>query len=317
MHTLQIIPQPESISHSLTLETDLVQAFLRGRNQKTIEAYRRDLEDFRAFLGSPTIDDAAKILLSRGPGEANAVALAYKTHLIERGLQSATVNRRLAALRSLVKLARTLGLTVYTLQVENMKSQAYRDTRGPGKNGYRAMLEQAKEAKEKKAIRDQAMLHLLYDMGLRRGEVISLDLIDLDLMAGTVSVLGKGRTQKESLTLPNETKRALSDWLKVRGVTPGPLFLNFDPSATEQGRLTGDGLYKIIKKLGKKAGIKARPHGLRHSAITEALDLTGGNIRAVARFSRHRNVQVLTLYDDNRTDLGGNVAQMVAAGAFV
>jgi integrase/recombinase XerC len=317
MNLPQIVPKTETIPYFFTTGDDLVSSFLRGRNQKTIEAYRKDLEDFRSFLGASTIDDASKILLSKGPGEANALALAYKTHLIERGLQSATVNRRLAALRSLVKLARTLGLTVYTLQVENMKSQPYRDTKGPGKNGYRAMLDQAKKAKEAKAIRDQAMLHLLYDMGLRRGEVISLDLTDLDLMAGTVSVLGKGRTQKESLTLPNETKKALSEWLKVRGATPGALFLNFDPSASEPGRLTGDGLYKIIKKLGKKAGIKARPHGLRHSAITEALDLTGGNIRAVARFSRHRNIQVLTLYDDNRTDLGGNVAQMVAAGAFV
>jgi integrase/recombinase XerC len=317
MNLPQIVPKAETTHHFLTSGVDLVSSFLRGRNQKTIDAYRKDLEDFRAFLGASTIDDASKILLSRGPGDANSLALAYKTHLIERGLQSATVNRRLAALRSLVKLARTLGLTVYTLQVENMKSQPYRDTKGPGKNGYRAMLDQAQKAKEAKAIRDQAILHLLYDMGLRRGEVISLDLADLDLMAGTVSVLGKGRTQKESLTLPNETKKALSEWLKIRGATPGPLFLNFDPSAIEPGRLTGDGLYKIIKKLGKKAGIKARPHGLRHSAITEALDLTGGNIRAVARFSRHRNVQVLTLYDDNRTDLGGNVAQMVAAGAFV
>ena len=72
-------------------------------------------------LGAKSIDDASKILLSRGQGDANALALAYKTHLIEQGLQAATVNRRLAALRSVVKLARTLGLTLYTLSVETVR----------------------------------------------------------------------------------------------------------------------------------------------------------------------------------------------------
>ena len=317
MNTLQIVPKTETIPHFLTFETDLIKAFLRGRNRKTIEAYRGDLEDFSAFLGARNIDDASKILLSKGPGEANALALAYKTHLIERGLQAATVNRRLAALRSLVKLARTLGLTLYTLQVENMKSQPYRDTRGPGKDGYKVMLEMAQKAKEPKAVRDAAILHLLYDLGLRRGEVVSLDMVDLDLTAGTLSVLGKGRTQREALTIPAETKKVLTEWLRVRGNDQGPLFTNFDPAGSGSVRLSGDGLYKIISYLGKKAGIKARPHGLRHSAITSALDITGGNIRAVAKFSRHRNIQVLTLYDDNREDLGGGVAAMVAAGAFL
>jgi integrase/recombinase XerC len=317
MNTLQIVPKTETIPHFLTSGVDLVSSFLRGRNQKTIEAYRKDLEDFRAFLGAKSIDDASKILLSRGPGDANALALAYKTSLIERDLQAATVNRRLAALRSLVKLARTLGLTLYTLSVENMKSQSYRDTRGPGKDGYRAMLEIAKGAKEPKAVRDTAILHLLYDLGLRRGEVVSLDMDDLDLTAGILSILGKGRTQRESLTLPSETKKVLTEWLRIRGNDQGPLFTNFDPAGSGSVRLTGDGLYKIITYLGKKAGIKARPHGLRHSAITQALDLTKGNIRAVAKFSRHRNIQVLTLYDDNRENLGGGVAAMVAAGAFL
>jgi integrase/recombinase XerC len=57
----------------------------------------------------------------------------------------------------------------------------------------------------------------------------------------------------------------------------------------------------------------ARPHGLRHAGITEALDLTKGNIRAVQRFSRHRDLRILNLYDDNRIDLGGDVARLVAA----
>ncbi len=56
-----------------------------------------------------------------------------------------------------------------------------------------------------------------------------------------------------------------------------------------------------------------RPHGLRHAAITEALDLLGGDVRRVQRFSRHRDVRVLNAYDDNRQDLAGEVARIVAA----
>jgi integrase/recombinase XerC len=60
--------------------------------------------------------------------------------------------------------------------------------------------------------------------------------------------------------------------------------------------------------------VKARPHGLWNAAITEALDLTGGDVRAVQRFSRHRDVRVLQRYDDSRRDLAGDVARRVAGG---
>jgi integrase/recombinase XerC len=69
----------------------------------------------------------------------------------------------------------------------------------------------------------------------------------------------------------------------------------------------------MVRKLGQRAGLAVRPHGLRHGGITEALDLTNGNVRAVQRFSRHRDVRILSIYDDNRLDLAGNVARLVAA----
>ena len=57
-----------------------------------------------------------------------------------------------------------------------------------------------------------------------------------------------------------------------------------------------------------------RPHGLRHAAITAALDLTG-DLRVVQRFSRRKDVRVLTVCGDNRADLGGDVARRIAAQA--
>jgi len=292
----------------------LVSAFLSGRNEKTLLAYGRDLADFAAFLGVESATDAANFLLGSGHGHANETAHRYRADLLDRipKLAPATVNRRLAALRSMVKLARTLGMVAYALEVQNVESMPYRDTRGPGRDGVRRILDELDKRLDAKGKRDRAMVRLLYDLALRRAEVVGLDLADLDPEGGKMAVLGKRRTQKETLSLPDETMDALKSWLAVRGMEPGPLFVNFD-RAHKGNRLTGRSLHRIITDLGLTAGIKARPHGLRHAAITEALDKTNGNVRAVSRFSRHRDLRVLRLYDDNREDLGGEVARVVAS----
>lgn len=300
---------------------ELVGAFLAGRNAQTFAAYRADLEDFRGFLvrssrlaPSASADEAARLLLSRGHGAANGVALAYRADLLERAFAAATVNRRLAALRSVVKLAGTLGIVPWKLEVAAVEAQGYRDTRGPGADGVRRMLDALDERLDAKARRDRALVRLLFDLALRRAEAVRLDLEDLDLEAGTVEVLGKKRTQKERLTLPASTRASLVDWLAVRGTAPGPLFVNFD-RAGKGRRLTGRSVARVVEALGEKAKLSraVRPHGLRHAAITEALERTNGNLRLVQRFSRHRDARVLAVYDDNRADLGGDVARLVAA----
>jgi len=143
--------------------------------------------------------------------------------------------------------------------------------------------------------------------------VSSLDLDDVDVQGRTVDVLGKGRSERIRLTLPQETAAALQEWIEARGTDPGPLFTNYD-RARKGHRLTGRSIHRIIGRLGQKVGLAVWPHGLRHAAITEALDLTNGNVRAVQRFSRHRSIQVLNLYDDSRKDMGGEIAQLVATG---
>jgi integrase/recombinase XerC len=292
----------------------LVESFLAGRNPRTLAAYRADLETFRAFTGAPTPDDAAYFLLARGHGEANGLALSYRAHLIERGLSPATVNRRLAALRSLVKLARTLGLVAWTLEAPSVKTEPYRDTRGPGRRGFDLLLEELERRGDRKAVRDRALLRLLFDLALRRGEAVSLDLADLDLEAGTVAVIGKGKRERLLLTLPPETSTALASWLEVRGQAPGPLFVNLD-RAKKGARLTGRSVARLLDALGRRVGLAVRPHGLRHAAITFALDRTGGDVRRVQRYSRHADLRTLNRYDDNREDLAGEVARLVASGS--
>jgi integrase/recombinase XerC len=98
------------VTHNLSLRFDrrhnldassstayLLRAFLNGRKAETITAYRQDLEDFQAFIHAPSLEQAASLLLARGPGEANAVALDYKAHLMNRELAANTINRRLTS----------------------------------------------------------------------------------------------------------------------------------------------------------------------------------------------------------------------------
>jgi integrase/recombinase XerC len=67
-----------------------------------------------------------------------------------------------------------------------------------------------------------------------------------------------------------------------------------------------------VRRRGEGTGIRVRPHGLRRAAITAALDLLRGDVRAVQRFTRHHSLATLQRYDDNRLDLASEVARKVA-----
>ena len=292
----------------------LVDSFLSGKSEMTLRAYRTDLETFASFMGADNIDEAAQALLTRSHGEANGLALDYKACLMDKGLSSATVNRRLASLRSLITLARTLGLVSWTLEVKNLKSQPYRDTKGPGVPAFRRMLLVLKSRGDRKAVRDFSIVRLLYDIALRRGEVVSLDVDDVDLDAGTIQVLGKGRREKIRLALPEPTKEALVAWLEIRGEESGPLFTNCD-RAGKGDRLTGNSIYRLVKSLGSKIGVMSRPHGLRHTAITEACKVAQANgyaLEEVLDFSRHSDISTLLIYRDRERDCLGKLASLVA-----
>lgn len=314
MLTIESRPTLSSVT-----EISLVKSFFEGRNIQTVKAYKADLYDFAYFLKAVSLDEAAKFLLVNGHGHANQIALSYRAHLIESNLQPTTINRRLASIRSLIKLAQTLGLVNWELEIKNLKTAPYRDTRGPGHLNFAKILQSAVSKGNAKAIRDHAILRLLYDLALRTSEVINLDIPDVDLESNTISIMGKGRTQKEKLTLPEPTKVVLQQWIEIRcnsSSSDSALFLNFDRTNKGQSkRLTRTGLYQLIRGLGEKLNIKTRPHGIRHTAITEACKLAqknGFGLEEILDFSRHANVSTLMIYRDHEENNQGNIAKIVA-----
>jgi integrase/recombinase XerC len=308
----------EPLPFDLTIQS-LLELFASGRNPRTLAAYRQDLEAFCDFTGAATVPAALRELLSCDAGAANAFLIGYRGGMVDRGLAPNTVNRRLAALRSLVKLARTVGLVSWSLEVPNVKSENYRDTRGPGLDAVARMFAELAGRKDPKAVRDRAILRLLFDLGLRRGEVVALDVADLDLDRGAVSVMGKARAQKELMTVTDAARKAIAAWLEVRGTEPGPLFFNCDRAGKGEAnfrRLTGTGLYRMVRDLGKRVGANVRPHGIRHTAITQAVKAgtaAGMDLEEIKQFSRHSDVRTLMIYRDRERNVQGTLAGLVSA----
>jgi integrase/recombinase XerC len=239
-----------------------------------------------------------------------AVVLKYKAKLIsgegrKAPLKEATVNRRLAALKSLIEMGRKMGTCCFSLEdIKGEKAQKYRDTTGIDTRAFERILGQCDLATVS-GKRDYALLRLLWGNALRRNEVSQLNVSDFDPGAATLRILGKGRgTQVEVVDLGPGTVRAIGDWLDARGgnrAPNAPLFTSLD-FAHSGHRLTGDGIRKIVVRHSENAGVKKQmsPHRIRHSAITAALDATDGNVRKVQKLSRHKNLNTLMIYDDNR-----------------
>ena len=290
---------------------DLVEEWLSRLSLLTRREYGHDMKHFAAFLGASSVEAVGRALLAYGQGQANLKARQYVAMMLERALSPSTINRRVSALRSFVTLARLVGATSIILDVKGVRSKSFRDTRGPGVEGVNAILGKLNGRTDPKALRDKAIIRVLFDLGLRCGEALALDLDDVDLEAGTVSVVGKGDLEPTRLTLPAPTVAALKAWIHARGAHDGALFTNFD-RAGKGSRLTHSAVAVMLAKLGASVGVNVRPHGLRHAAVTAALDF-GAPIRSVQRFARHASPTTTMAYDDNRADLAGQVAAMVAS----
>lgn len=310
---MELTPVPSRFEPcSIAAARDVVSDWLASLSDLTRAAYSQDLADFARFLGAIDGREALRMLTEAGQAGANMTALRYRTHLVDRKLAPATINRRLAALRSAVGVLRVAGAIPWPLEVKPLKAMKYRDTRGPGVAGVRSLI-RATGGNGEKSLRDRALLFLLFGMGLRRGEVVTLDVEHLDAAGKRLLVRGKARGgEREALTIPDATLGALQAYLLARGnPVSGPIFTGMSRALAKGLRITGEGIRRIVGKLGDLAGLgKVRPHGLRHASITAALD-SGRDVRDVLRFSRHRDPRTLMIYDDNRQDKGGAVANVV------
>jgi integrase/recombinase XerC len=295
----------------------LVRSFVGNLKPSTRKTYLYSLEMFRKWMGFRDLNESAAHLCGLRGADANLLMLRYTESMA--GIAPATINARTQGLRSLVRLARMLGLVTWSFEVQQVKVERYRDTRGPGTAVMRRILDRVAKDETPAGRRNYALLRLLHDLALRRGSVASLDLKDWEQDRHCLWVLAKGRLERRKKDLPEQTQEALEAWVKVRGSQSGPLFVRIrNGRFVTSARLRGDGIYRTVVALGEAARSprKVRPHGIRHTAISEATRAARAahlGLEAVMAFSDHQNVQTLKFYLDEDDNLQKQVAQMVAA----
>jgi len=295
----------------------LIQTWLHraARSPRTKQAYTHDVEMLRRFLHAASPEKAVAQLLRMKSASAYQLAEDYRGGMQAAGLSPATQSRRLASLVSLLRTANRLGLIDWTLQKITLPAvTGYRDTRGPGEDGVRKMMDAALGRRDAKGARDLAILHLLFDLALRTAEVLDLALEHLDLDGRRVFVLWKSRTQRQWMHLPVPTLDALVEWIVVyRGREAGPLWIRFGGSTKQRaGGLSSTGLRLLVNEYARLARIRrATPHGIRHAAITKAAQVDG-RLLAVQQFARHKDLNTTRIYIDNVHNEANEMAEAVA-----
>jgi integrase/recombinase XerC len=282
---------------------DLFEAWQGGKKPSTREGYYRDLKDFARFLNLESPGAAVGQLLQLEAGPANGVVLSYRNRQLERKLSAATISRRLAAIRSVVKLARTLGRVNWSIEIPAPPAEARRDMSGPNPDEMKQLLRVIRtNASTAAGKRDRAAVFMMFGLGLRRGEVVALDLADVDFAGSSLRVLRKGKREKETLSMPEPTARALESWVVARGTEPGPLI-----------GLSGNGLWRAISQLGKAAGLARGlwPHSFRHAATTVAESRTEKDFEVIA-FTGHAKLQTAGRYLDAKREAQARIARLVA-----
>jgi len=225
---------------------------------------------------------------------------AVRTKLQERGQAPATVNLTLSAVRGVMRAAFNLGqINADQFQricsVGSVKGERLPAGRSLTIGELSALLDTCENTPAGR--RDAALLALMFAAGLRRAEVVNLDLADFDRDNGELRVTGKGNKQR-LLYVTNGAADALTDWLAVRGETDGPLFLPTRKGGRlESRRMTAQAVYNILKGRAVKASIADfSPHDLRRSFVSELLD-RGADIATVQKLAGHANVQTTAKYD--------------------
>jgi integrase/recombinase XerD len=271
---------------TLDRELDAFLAVLSARRApRTVDAYRRDLTALGMYLGKP-IDKATVEELER-----------YTAQLRADGLSIATIARRTAAARSFYRHQMLLGARTDNPAVAIELPRRPRKLPRTLSPGEAERLIEAAVGTQPRALRDQALVELLYGAGLRVSEAVGLDKNGVDLDSRTVRVLGKGgkeRVVPVGRPAAEALRRYLSRGRPYLDKRHRPdLFLN-----ARGGALTRAGAFLILRRLAEKAGLepeRVHPHLLRHSFATHLLE-GGADLRSVQEMLGHADLSTTELY---------------------
>ena len=286
--------RPDARFEALVLDFLAHLEFERGLSRNTLAAYRTDLLQYGSFLAERDVAataasalDVSEFLAELASGDGDE----------REPCSAATIHRKAACLRSFYKHLRREQLvdddpTAALSAPRRGKKLPQVLSHGEVKN----LLSQPRGS-EPPALRDRALLEVMYGCGLRASEAIGLDVGDVDLDRGFVRPYGKG-SKERIVPLGREAAAAVRNYLRsgrpklVGSGAEKKLFVN-----QRGGGLTRQGLYKIIRGHAKSAGLdgKMSPHTLRHTFATHLLS-GGCDLRSVQEMLGHADISTTQMY---------------------
>ena len=294
----------ENIAAKLSGNAKLFLAWLeyqKGASEASVEAYAQDILDFESYL------DEFGVSLARPAEIDKQMVQGFMAHLFRNGLAPSSRARKLSALRSLFRHLQRMHKIESdpTAGVRNPKQ----DQRHPAMLNVDQMFSLLAEAgenlttpasvctsEEALALRDKALLELLYGSGLRISEALDLNVDDIRSGATALLVMGKGSKQRQIL-LSDTCTTALTRWMEVRSLVP-PQYGERALFIGKRGkRLDRRQAARLLDEHAKLAGIPQHvsPHDLRHSFATHMLE-GGADLRAVQELLGHSRISTTQRY---------------------
>lgn len=268
----------------------------RGLAANTVLSYRRDLRRYLEFLdarGLAALDSVTEAIVG------DFLASLREGFGDHPPLGAASAARTVVAVRGFHKFAVRDGLTASDpAAAVKPPTPAKRLPKALPLSDVEAILAAAGSAGTPLALRDKALLELLYGTGARISEAVGLDVDDLDLVDGTVHLRGKGGKER-LVPVGSYAREALSDYLirarpglVAAGRGTPAMFLN-----ARGGRLSRQSAWAVLAKTAQRAGVDrdVSPHTLRHSFATHLLD-GGADVRVVQELLGHASVTTTQVY---------------------
>lgn len=268
----------------------------KGASDNTIAAYKNDLSQFQGYLATINLNGAGMDWRRVNKD----VIVSYVQELKSRRYAEASVARKVAAVKSFFQFLQAEGV-INGNPTESLESPRVGKTLPKPLTVQQVdeLLEQPAKRKTPEALRDHAMLELLYATGLRVTELVSLDLENISLEPGDARARCMGKGAKErSVPIHEQAFRSLESYLNdgrarlVKNKAEPALFVN-----RRGDRLTRQGFWLILKQYAKDAGIPVpvTPHSLRHSFATHMLR-GGAPLRDVQEMLGHANISTTQVY---------------------
>lgn len=228
--------------------------------------------------------------------------LEFKRNLAQRpDLAVSTKNKYLATAKVFLKEATKQGaLPVDITQNVKTFSQSKKHKRDGLSEAEIQTLTTSLQALSPSPSNDRlkAILSLLVFQGLRQIEITRLDVKDVDFVSKIAFIQGKGQDDKEPINLHPEALKALQAYVKSNKVADGALFTSQSNNSKAQ-RLSTRAVRDVVNKTLRSLGISKTTHGFRHYFTTKLIETYKGDLLEVARYTRHKSLEMLQVYNDN------------------